>query len=139
MSEPTYIVAVAALIFREGKVLAMRRAAWKDAGAGQWETLSGRLQPGEQPFEAVQRECREECALTVRFDTRPVGASQALRGDQPMVVLYYRADHVAGEVIRSPEHDAHAWMSPEAFSSVTPFAPLAEMVRKAARLPCGSG
>ena len=128
----TFIVAVAALIFREGKVLAMRRAPWKDAGAGAWETLSGRVHVGEQPLDAVRRETREECGLEVRLDPRPLGATQAKRGEHPMIVIYYRADYLAGEVIRSAEHDDHAWMSPADFARLTPFAPLAEMVWRAA-------
>lgn len=58
-----FVAAVAILIFRDGRVLAMRRAATKDAGAGLWETVSGRVEVGEQPLDAAMREVREETGL----------------------------------------------------------------------------
>ena len=105
----SFVVAVAVAVLRDGRVLAMRRAADKDAGAGVWETVSGRVRPDEQPLEAVTREVAEECALEVRIDPRPVDAYTIHRADEPMVVIVYRADWSAGEVRRSAEHDAHAW------------------------------
>ncbi len=135
MNEQTmYVVAVTALIFRNGKVLAMRRARTKDAGAGAWETLSGRVNENEQPLDAVRRETHEECGLAVDFDTRPLGALQTRRGELPMLVVYYRAESPAGEVVMSDEHDDWAWLDPEEFARRTPFAMLADMVRRAAAL-----
>ncbi len=50
MSDPArFIAAVVVALFRGGRVLAMRRAPDKDAGAGAWEALSGRVEPGEDP------------------------------------------------------------------------------------------
>ena len=85
-----YIVAVAAIIIRDGKVLAMRRSKTKDAGAGLWETLSGRVGLGEEPLEAVRQEIIEECGLEVEVEIRPFTAYQARRNDAPMMVLIYR-------------------------------------------------
>src|SRR5690606_21276821 len=100
------------VIFKGDRVLAMRRAATKDAAPGLWETLSGRVEPDEQPLDALAREIEEECGLEVRVDPRPVDAYVARRRDEPMLVLVYRAEWIAGEVRRSEEHDAHAWWTP---------------------------
>ncbi len=126
------LVAVVAVVFREGRVLAMRRALTKDAGAGLWETLSGRVRRGEDPLSAVEREIVEESGLEVHVDPRPVDAYAARRGETPMVVLVYRADWIAGEVQRSDEHDAHAWWTPADFSRHTTLARLATAVHRAA-------
>jgi len=72
-----FVAAVAVAVFRGGRVLAMRRSLRKDAGAGAWETLSGRVLPGEQPLQAALREAREECGLEVTIDPRPVASYQA--------------------------------------------------------------
>lgn len=128
-----FVVAVAALIFREGRVLAMRRAATKDSGAGLWETLSGRIEPDEQPLAALAREIEEESGLEVRIAERPVDAYTMRRGAAPMVVLCYRADWVSGEVRRSEEHDDHAWWTPEEFERNSTLSRLAEAIRRAAR------
>lgn len=127
-----YVVAVAAAVFRGGRVLAMRRAAGRDAGAGLWETLSGRLRLGEEPAEAVAREIREECGLRVTVHPRPVAAYQARRAGEPMVVIVFRADAAAGRVERTHEHDAHAWMTPAEFARTSTLTPLVNAVYAAA-------
>ncbi len=134
MHEFEQIVAVCAVIVREGLVLGMRRARHKDAGAGLWETLSGRVSPGEEPLIAVAREIDEECGLSVRIDPRPVDAYAARRGQSPMVVLVYRAEYLAGEVRLSEEHDAFAWLTAEELSRRTPFARLVQGVERALSL-----
>ncbi len=104
-----FVVAVAAVIVRDRRVLAMRRARTNEFGAGIWETCSGRLESGEDPLEAVAREVREETALEVRIERRPVDAYVMRRGESPLLVMVYRADWIAGEVRLSEEHDAYAW------------------------------
>ncbi|UCH25747.1 MAG: NUDIX domain-containing protein [Trueperaceae bacterium] len=126
-----YVVAVAALIFRDGKVLAMRRAATKDAGPGLWETLSGRIAAGEEPFDAVKREISEECGLEVTVSSHPFTAYQAHRNAQPMVVIVYRAEYRSGEVIMSEEHDAYAWLTPAEFAQRSILTKLVEAVKTA--------
>ena len=128
--EGRHIVAVAALITRENRVLCMRRSAHKDAGAGLWETLSGRVQPGEEPLAAVRREIEEECGLDVALDPRPVEAYAARRGTEPMVVILYRARYLQGEVRRSDEHDDHAWLTAEELAARTPLEPLVRVARR---------
>lgn len=127
-----FVVAVAAVIFRAGRVLAMRRSPEK-AGAGLWETLSGRVEVGEEPIDAVAREIAEESGLEVRIDPRPVDVYAARRGEAPMVVIVYRAEWIAGEVKRSAEHDDHAWWTPEELERETTLARLAEAVWRASR------
>lgn len=54
---------VAAIIVREGKVLATQRG-YGDL-AGGWEFPGGKIEPGESPEEAVAREIREELDVDV--------------------------------------------------------------------------
>lgn len=126
-----FVVAVAAVIVREGRVLAMRRAATKDAGAGLWETVSGRVAPDEPLEAAMLREIGEETGLEVRLSPRPVDAYVARRGARPMCVVVYRADHVAGEVVRSDEHDDHAWLTAEELRARSTLTRLCDAVDRA--------
>ena len=128
-----FVVAVAVVVRRGDRVLAMRRSPQKDAGAGAWEALSGRVKPGEQPLAAARREAREECGLEVAIDPRPVAAYQAKRNQDDMVVVVYRGDSGTGEVVLSDEHDAFAWMTEEEFSSACRFPALVEAVRLAGK------
>lgn len=131
MPSDRFVLAVAAVIIKARRVLAMRRAPHKDAGAGLWETLSGRVERDEQPLDAVLREINEESGLEVRLDPRPVDAYVARRGDAPMVVIVYRAEWVAGEVRRSSEHDAHAWWTPAEFRERSSLGRLADAIDRA--------
>jgi 8-oxo-dGTP diphosphatase len=128
-----FVVAVAAVIFRGDRILAMRRSADKDAGAGLWETLSGRIEPDEQPLDALAREIEEESGLSVQIDPRPVDAYTSRRSGEPMVIVVYRAEWRAGEVRRSAEHDDDAWCTPVEFRAKTTLVRLADAVDRAAR------
>jgi|SRR5690625_403360 len=135
MDKICQIVAVAALIFDGDKLLCMRRSPQKDVGAGTWETLSGRVEPGEHPDDAILREIEEESGLDIELDYRPVTAYAALRGQEPMTVILYRAKWKGGEVRRSEEHDRHAWLTPDQFAERTHLKPLVDAARLAASLP----
>ena len=127
-----FIVAVAVAVFRDGRVLAMRRAPDRDAGAGAWEALSGRVLPGEPPLTAALREAREECGLEVAIDPRPIASYQTKRNRDDMVVVVYRSASQTGDVVLSAEHDAFSWMTLDEFSRACPFPQLVEAVRLAA-------
>ncbi|MEX2534301.1 MAG: NUDIX domain-containing protein [Trueperaceae bacterium] len=129
--EPLLVVAVAAVVFRGKRLLCMRRSACRDAGPGLWETLSGRVRPGEDPLAAVAREISEECGLEVELDPRPITTYPAKRIDEPMVVIVYRAQAISGEVVMSDEHDAFEWLTPDELAERSPLAPLVNAARLA--------
>lgn len=130
-----HIVAVAALIVREGRVLALRRAPGNLAGPGLWETVSGRLEQGEQPRAGLLREVHEETALMVELEERPWDSYAARRRDQPMVVVLYRARYLAGEVQLSDEHDQYAWLTADQLAERSSLTPLVDAVRRALSAP----
>jgi 8-oxo-dGTP diphosphatase len=129
MSDTTYfVVAVAAIIFKEDRILAMKRSLSKDAGPGLWETLSGRVEEGEDPLDAVTREIEEECGLEVEVDPRPVKAYHAARNNDPMILILYRANYKSGSVRLSEEHDEYAWLTPDEFAEVSTLDRLVDVV-----------
>jgi 8-oxo-dGTP diphosphatase len=126
-----HVVAVAALVVRGDRVLALRRAASNRAGPGLWETISGRVEHGEEPLAAVIREISEESGLTVEVEPRPFASYAAQRRGRPMIVIAFRARYLAGEVVISDEHDAFAWCSAEEFAQRSTLAPLVAVVERA--------
>jgi 8-oxo-dGTP diphosphatase len=126
-----HVVSVAALVVRERRILAMRRAATNLAGPGLWETLSGRIEHGEEPREAAEREIAEECGLEVQLEVRPFDAYAATRRGHPMIVILYRAQYVGGEVRITEEHDEYAWLTAEEFAARSTLGPLVAVVRRA--------
>jgi len=126
-----FVAAVVVFVFRGDRLLAMRRSPDKDAAPGAWEALSGRVWPGEQPYDAARRETAEESGLSVEVEPRPVTAYQAKRNAEDMLVVAYRAQAPVGDVALSEEHDAFAWMTLVEFARACPFPPLVEAARLA--------
>jgi 8-oxo-dGTP diphosphatase len=62
------LVAAAALIDDEGRVLIAQRPAGKSLG-GLWEFPGGKVEPGESPEAALIRELREELSVTVEAES----------------------------------------------------------------------
>ncbi len=110
---PRFVVAVAVAVCHRERVLAVRRAPHRDAGAGLWEVPAGRLHLDEEPFDAAVRELAEETGLRLSLDPRPIDLLPARRGEAPMVIVLYRARLPSNapppRVRLGPEHDASAW------------------------------
>ncbi len=130
------VVAVAVVVVEARKLLALRRSANKDAGAGLWEVVAGRLHAGEDPLCAATRETREETGLEVQIVERPVDCYAAKRGDDPMTVIVYAALLAGGQFQRSAEHDDHRWTDLAGFEALGAPSRLVEAARRAlAALP----
>ena len=136
-SDAPRIVAVAAVVIHGEHLLAMKRSASRDAGPGLWETVSGRLDKGEDPLHAVRREISEETGLDVAVDPRPVDVYLGARGAVPMVVIVYRARWLSGEVRQTEEHDDHAWLTLEEFRHRTTLTRLVVAAKRALALDGG--
>jgi 8-oxo-dGTP diphosphatase len=124
-------VAVTVLVFRDGRLLSMRRAATQEAGPGLWEGVSGRVQVGENPLRAAEREVVEETGLTVQIHPRPITSYAALRRGEPMTVIVFAATHENGEVSLSEEHDDYRWCDEAELSELGVPVQLADAARLA--------
>lgn len=125
-----YTLIAGVAIFREGRVLALRRAEWK-RGAGLWEVVAGGVEECESVEAAAAREVLEETGLDVRLESRPLGA-YPVDGMDCFVVLF-RGDAEAGEVVRSAEHDAHRWVTPTEFRALSTLTSLADAIDRASQ------
>jgi len=97
------------------QVLVLQRAATGTRCPNAWETIAGRIEPGEAPEEAAVRELREESGLAVErlynVTVQPFYLHR-LRTVQLAVVF---AAFVAepAEVTLGDEHQASAWLTVE--------------------------
>jgi len=100
---------VAAVIQRDGKILACRRAPHKSL-AGLWEFPGGKVEPGETDEVALAREIREELGIEITVGAF-IAESVAPAGEA-MIQLhaYWAQTNVAGEV-SSTDHDRMEWLS----------------------------
>ncbi|MFB1478956.1 lipoyl(octanoyl) transferase LipB [Corallococcus sp. RDP092CA] len=120
----------------EARVLLLRRTPER---GGFWQTVTGRLEPGESPADAARREVAEETGLAL-----------------PVVDLAYRHAFALGEALPprlveehgfavraapdtqvrlGPEHDAFEWVDVPTALARLPFRGLRETVTRALRAP----
>ena len=97
---------VAGAIVRDGRLLLAQRVSPPEF-AGMWELPGGKVELGESPGSALQRELKEELGVDVRTGDR-VGVKVWLAPN--LVLCAYRAEIVAGDPIPH-EHSAIAWVA----------------------------
>jgi 8-oxo-dGTP pyrophosphatase MutT (NUDIX family) len=134
-----FVVGTVVVIERDGKVLALKRAANETAAPGAWELPAGKVELDESPYAAACREVVEECGIRADLEPRPLDAIQTTRNGAPMILIFYRARYRSGEVVLSEEHEEFAWLTPAAFAARTSFASLCPVVGNALARSDGQG
>jgi 8-oxo-dGTP diphosphatase len=111
MSLPTLLVAAAALVDVDGRVLICRRPEGK-ALAGLWEFPGGKVEAGETPEACLIRELDEELGIRVTHACLApfVFASHAYEAFHLLMPLYLVRRWEG--VVTAREHSATAWARP---------------------------
>jgi 8-oxo-dGTP diphosphatase len=127
-------VAVSAAIFRDGRVLIVRRA--HPPAAGLYTLPGGVVEIGETLAEAVMREVREETALEVEplmlAGYREVIARDGNgRVERHFVILPFAARWLAGEITLNEELAEAHWLEPPELSGLATTDGLSEIVAAA--------
>lgn len=116
----------AAIICRDHKVLLARRPVG-DPLAGFWEFPGGKIEPGETPQRALERELYEEFGVKVR-----VGDFVASRvyhySDRTIELVVYWAT-VEGEIAQLNAHDGVEWVRPTELGHY-PLAPADDFLKE---------
>ncbi len=107
------MLVIGAAVVRHGRVLATRRTRPAEA-RGRWEFPGGKVEPGEEPADALVREIREELACDIAVTGMLQGSEPVRPGWTLRVAL---AELVDGEPIPH-EHDALRWLGPEDLDDV---------------------
>jgi len=128
-------LAVSAAIFRDGRVLIVRRA--RPPAHGLYTLPGGGVELGETLEQAVVREVREETALEIE-PIALAGYRQAIARDDDgrierhFVILPFAARWIAGEVVLNEELAEAHWLNPDQLSGLTTTEGLAQIVAAAA-------
>ena len=108
-------LAVSAGIFRDGKILLVRRA--REPAKGVYTFPGGRVEFGESLTEALTREIREETGLVIEI-VGLIGTREALPprtgGYGHFVILPFAARWIANDVALNDELDDAKWLPPAA-------------------------
>lgn len=130
-------LAVSAAIFRDGRVLIVRRA--RKPALNLYSLPGGAVEIGESLIDAVVREVREE----TQIDIEPValaGHREAIvrdkkgRVERHFVILSFASRWLHGEPVLNSELDDARWIDPAGLSAYKTTEGLAEIVAAAAAL-----
>jgi 8-oxo-dGTP diphosphatase len=101
---------VCGIIYKEEKIFICRRKPEKSLG-GYWEFPGGKVEAGENPEDALQRELHEELAMKVKVECY-FGTSHHDYPDISIELMAYvctlEHDHFT-----LSDHDAFEWVAPE--------------------------
>ena len=127
-------LAVSAAIFRDGKILLVRRA--RSPGKGFYSLPGGRVEFGESLDTALHREVDEETGLKIEI----VGLAgwrevlPATSGGGHYLIMSFASRWIANEPVLNDEHDDFKWIAPGALSDLKVTGGLEEVVQAAQRL-----
>jgi 8-oxo-dGTP diphosphatase len=127
-------LAVSAAIFRDGRVLVVRRA--QPPANGLYTLPGGGVELGETLTEAVIREVREETGLEIEPLTlagyrQLIARDNAGRIERHFVILPFTARWVAGEIALNEELAEAHWLKPSEISGLSTTEGLADIVAAA--------
>jgi 8-oxo-dGTP diphosphatase len=127
-------LAVSGAIFRNGKVLLVRRA--RSPGKGFYSLPGGRVEFGESLHAALHREVDEETGLRIEIaglaGWREVLPSTG--GGGHYLIMSFAARWIANEPDLNEEHDDFKWLAPDGLSGLKLTGGLAEVIEAARRL-----
>ena len=127
-------LAVSAAIFRDGKVLLVRRA--RSPARGFYSLPGGRVEFGESLHTALHREVDEETALRIQI-VALAGWREVLPGASGIghyLIMSFAARWAAGEPVLNEEHDDFKWLSVHEIGDLKLTGGLVEVVQAASRL-----
>ncbi|WFU39212.1 NUDIX hydrolase [Bradyrhizobium sp. CB82] len=111
-------LAVSAAIFRDGKVLLVRRA--RSPAKGFYSLPGGRVEFGESLHQALTREVDEETGLAIEIvglaGWREVLPSSGVAGHY--LIMSFAARWTAGEPVLNEELDDFRWLAPDALGGL---------------------
>jgi 8-oxo-dGTP diphosphatase len=88
---------VAALIMQDGKFLVCQRTRHQVMPL-KWEFPGGKIEPGEQPRDALRRELEEELGIDARIGEEVARIHHAYRGGGAVNLRFYAVPHYRGEI-----------------------------------------
>ncbi|SEP68904.1 NUDIX domain-containing protein [Microlunatus flavus] len=133
---PDQLVVAAVLVddlVRPTRALAARRTRPPEL-AGRWELPGGKVEPGEDPVDALRRELAEELAVEVEVGEELVSPGEALVGwplTAGLVMRVWWCAISSGEAHVGEAHDALAWVDASSINDLawlTPDLPLVDAV-----------
>jgi ADP-ribose pyrophosphatase YjhB (NUDIX family) len=127
-------LAVSAAIFRDGKILLVRRA--RSPAKGFYSLPGGRVEFGETLHTALYREVDEETGLRIEI-VDLAGWREVVPGTTGgghYLIMSFAARWTSGEPVLNDELDDFRWLAPDALGDLKLTGGLEEVIRSARRV-----
>lgn len=126
-------LAVSGAIFRDGKVLLVRRV--RSPGQGLYSLPGGRVEFGESLHTALHREVDEETGLRIEI-LGFTGWREVLpaAGGGHYLIMSFAARWTEREPVLNDEHDDFKWLEPDGIGELKVTGGLQEIIAAARRL-----
>lgn len=125
------MIVVAGVLQRDGRVLIGQRMA-QDRHGLKWEFPGGKVEFGETPKEALQRELREELGVEAVIGPEVARYEHSIAGRAPLILLFHRVEAFDGEP-RPETFEQILWEPPQALPSYDFLDGDLDFVRRLAR------
>jgi 8-oxo-dGTP diphosphatase len=127
-------LAVSAAIFRDGKILLVRRA--RSPANGFYSLPGGRVEFGESLHTALHREVDEETGLKIEIKGL-AGWREVLPtapGSGHYLIMSFAARWIGKEPVLNDEHDDFKWLAPDALGDLKVTGGLDTVIEAARKL-----
>jgi 8-oxo-dGTP diphosphatase len=127
-------LAVSAAIFRDGRILLVRRA--RSPGLGFYSLPGGRVEFGESLHAALHREVDEETGLKIEI-IGLAGWREVLPGTMGgghYLIMSFASRWIGNEPVLNDEHDDFKWLAPDAIGDLRVTGGLQEVIQSARRV-----
>ena len=101
---------------KNGEFLMLKKADDYDFTAGKWEQPGGKIEEGENRFQALKREIKEETGLEIESSEDLVRIE--LEDENHINCYVLHSSDFSGEIELSDEHEEYTWVRPENFSKL---------------------
>ncbi len=108
------------IVRKDGKILALKRAADDHSRGGNWDLPGGGYEEGEDVTLAIKREVAEEAGLTINsvqpaFFTNKIGVKEGFFQGETVFGMCYACSDWCGDVTLSDEHTEYKWVTHHEF------------------------
>ena len=114
-------VAVSAIIFKEDRILMIKRG--NEPNKGKWSIPGGGIELGETLDQAAKREVREECSIEIEVERVFYTTENIIRDDDGRVKYHYvlidmLAKYAGGETKAQSDAEECRWVTAEELSAL---------------------